>query len=281
MCTLIAGVEILGPRTLVLGANRDESPERASSGPGVLRERPRVIGGRDLVAGGTWLAIREARAVTALMNRRPTSAAANAAATPARAAAGGGALRSRGLLCLDAAAAGPASDAPHTIDPGTGDRHPARLHAALSLIERHAYAACTLVGLDVEEPSWALFAEAGSPPRVRMLEPGWHVLTHAEVDDPDEPRTAWLMERLKGFEPRDPDEALEGIAALLRTHGDPGRGVPGVCLHRERFPTVSSSLVVLGATGPQGSPGSPRYRHAAGPPCTTPYDDASELLGSA
>jgi hypothetical protein len=278
MCTLIAGVGILGPRTLVLGANRDESPERASSGPGVLRERPRVIGGRDLVAGGTWLAIREARAATALMNRRPAPVAANPSV--ARAAAGAEVLRSRGLLCLDAAAAGPASDAPHTIDPGTGERHPARLHAALSLIERHAYAACTLVGLDVEDPSWALFAEAGSPPRVLMLEPGWHVLTHADVDDPDEPRTAYLMDQLKGFEPRDPDEALEGIADLLRTHVDPDHGVPGVCLHRERFPTVSSSLAALGATGPKGAPGTPRYRHAAGPPCTTPYADVSGLFGS-
>jgi hypothetical protein len=275
MCTLIAGVGILGPRTLVLGANRDESPERASAAPGVLLERPRVVGGRDLVAGGTWLAIREARAVTALMNRRPTPAPASPPipsipTAPPRASVG--APRSRGLLCLDAAAAGPRSDAPHTIDPGTGERHPARLHAALSLIERHAYAACTLVGLDVEEPSWALFAEAGTPPRVRMLESGWHVLTHAEVDDPAEPRTAWLLERLKGFGPRDAGEALDGIAALLREHGDPDRGVPGVCLHRERFPTVSSSLIALGALG------TPRYRHAAGPPCTTPYDDASGLL---
>ena len=284
MCTLIAGVGILGPRTLVLGANRDESPGRASAGPGVLLERPRVVGGRDLVAGGTWLAIREARAVTALMNRRSATAPALPPSLPVPApppTASIGALRSRGLLCLDAAAAGPRSDAPHTIDPGTGERHPARLHAVLSLIERHAYAACTLVGLDVEEPSWALFAEAGTPPRVRMLEPGWHVLTHAEVDDPDEPRAAWLLERLRGFAPREADEALEGIAALLRTHEDPDRGVPGVCLHRERFPTVSSSLIALGATGPEGSPGSPRYRHAAGPPCTTPYDDASGLLREA
>ncbi len=227
------------------------------------------------MAGGTWLAIREARAVTALMNRRPTAAPASPPIPPIPAApptASIGALRSRGLLCLDAAAAGPRSDAPHTIDPGTGERHPARLHAALSLIERHAYAACTLVGLDVEEPSWALFVEAGTPPRVRMLEPGWHVLTHADVDDPAEPRTAWLLEWLQRLEPREPDEALDGIAALLVTHEDPDRGVPGVCLHRERFPTVSSSLVALGALG------APQYRHVAGPPCTTPYDDASTLL---
>lgn len=269
MCTLIAGIDLLGPRTLVLGANRDESPERASDGPGVLRERPRVVGGRDRVAGGTWLAIREARAVTALMNRRPTPGVAPRAgsATP----------RSRGLLCLEAAASGPAADAPALIDPGTGERHAARLHSALSLVAREAYAACTLVGLDLEEPSWALLAEAGTETGVRLLEPGWHVITHADVDDPNEPRTAWLMERLRGFSPRNPGEALDGLADLLRTHADPVHGTPGVCLHRDRFPTVSSSLVALGI--PPGEVGAPRYLHAPGPPCTTPYDDVSRLLG--
>ncbi|HEX3113322.1 MAG TPA: NRDE family protein, partial [Candidatus Eisenbacteria bacterium] len=71
MCTLLIGIDVLGPGTAVLGANRDESPERATQGPGILVASPRVIGGRDLVAGGTWLAIRDARFVTALMNRRP------------------------------------------------------------------------------------------------------------------------------------------------------------------------------------------------------------------
>jgi hypothetical protein len=265
MCTLIAGIDLFGSRSLVLGANRDESPERATDGPGVLRERPRVVGGRDRVAGGTWLAIREARAVTALMNRRPT-----AGITPNVDAS---APRSRGLLCLDAAASGPARDAPSTIDPGTGERAPARLHSALSLVARESYAACTLVGLDLEEPSWALLVEAGTDRRVRPLEPGWHVLTHADVDDPNEPRTAWLMERLRGWAPGDASEALQGIADLLRTHGDAARGIPGVCLHRERFPTVSSSLIALGDVGAS------RYLHAAGPPCTTPYDDVSALLG--
>ncbi|HLQ65881.1 MAG TPA: NRDE family protein [Candidatus Limnocylindrales bacterium] len=275
MCTLIAGVDILGSRTLVLGANRDESPQRASAGPGVLRERPRVVGGRDLVAGGTWLAIREARVVTALMNRRPTAGVATAGVASAGAAVGaaGAIPRSRGLLCLDAAALGPSPDAPHTIDPGTGERHAARLQDAIARITRDAYAACTLVGLSVDEPSWALFVEAGVPPRVAMLAPGWHVLTHADVDDVREPRTAYLRGRLEGFAPRDAEEALLGIADLLRTHVDPDRGIPGVCLHGERFPTVSSSLVAIGDLG------APRYRHSAGPPCTTPYADVSGLLG--
>lgn len=277
MCTLIAGVEVLGPRTLVLGANRDESPERASAPPGILRERPRVVGGRDLVAGGTWLAVRDARAVTALMNRRPTPGTAPPAGGPAGEAPfeGGPAPRSRGILCLNAAALGGAQDQPHRIDPGTGERHPARLHAALALIDRDAYAACTLVGLNVDEPSWAILAEAGQETGVRILEPGWNVVTHAEVNDPGEPRTAWLRSRLESLAPRTADEALRAIAALLVTHEDVEHSVPGVCLHRDRFPTVSSSLIALGDLGNRGPQ---RYLHAPGPPCSTPYADLSSLL---
>lgn len=266
MCTLIAGIEVLGPRTLVLGANRDESPGRASAGPGILRERPRVVGGKDLVAGGTWLAVCEARAVTALMNRRPSRGAGHPGA------AGGRDSRSRGLLCLDAASAGWPRDRAHRIDPGTGELYPARLHASLALIQREPYAACTLVGLEADEPSWAILAEAGVETGIRFLARGWNVVTHADLNDPGEPRTAWVRERLHGFAPRGVEEALQGIAALLATHEGPGPGMPGVCLHRDRFPTVSSSLLALGDLG------APRYLHAPGPPCVTPYEDVSALL---
>jgi hypothetical protein len=262
LCTLIAGLDVLGDGTLLIGANRDESPKRPATDPGVLREHPRIVGGRDLIAGGTWLAIREGRFVTALMNRRP---APGDARDPS-------AFRSRGLLCLDAAAEGPSWDAPHAIDPGTGERHPSRRDAALRVLARDAYAHCTLIGLGVDGEAWAIHAGHGGAPRTVTLAPGWHVITHADVDDSTEPRTAWLMERIRDFSAEGAYELLERIAALLRQHADADSGTPGVCLHRERFPTVSSTLLALGNV-----PGG-RYLHAGGPPCVTPYRDVSELL---
>lgn len=259
MCTLIAGIGVPGPGTLILGANRDESPDRATAGPGVLVDRPRVVGGRDLVAGGTWLAVREARFVTALMNRRPVPGDRRDPAT----------LRSRGLLCLDAASSPGSFDAPDALDPGTGERHSPRLSAALRLLDAAGYGHCTLVGLGVDGEAWAIRAGRGGMPAVTAMEPGWHVITHAEVDDPREPRTAWLLERLAGARPGGVAEALDLLGGLLRAHGEDGR--PAVCLHRERFPTVSSTLLALGVPGP-------RYLHAAGPPCVTPYEDRSALL---
>jgi len=268
MCTLIVGIGTLGPGTLVIGANRDESPGRASSGPITLREQPRVVGGRDLVAGGTWLAIRDARFLTALLNRRPVPGGPGGPGDPNDPAS----YRSRGLLCLDAAAAHSTPDAPHRLDPGTGERHSTRLDAALALFERDAYAHCTLVGLDVDGEAWAIHAGHGRPPETMTLAPGWHVITHADPDDPNEPRTAWLLKRLREVKKAGAEGTLEAIAALLRRHEEDG--VPAVCLHRDRFPTVSSTILALGNLE------TPRYLHAAGPPCVTPYADVSKLLDS-
>ncbi|HEU4725207.1 MAG TPA: NRDE family protein [Candidatus Eisenbacteria bacterium] len=278
MCTLIVGREILGPGTLLVGANRDESPGRPSSGPARLRERPPVVGGRDLVAGGTWLAVREARFVAALLNRRP-AAAGGPGGTGARAEATGDAghgdaaapLRSRGLLCIDAAASPPGFDAPAALDPATGEPYPARLDAALRIVGRDRYAPCSLVGLEAGGPSWVIALRPDEAPRASLLAPGWHVITHAEMDDAEEPRTRALLARLEGERPRGVEEGFELLAGLLRHHGD--SAIPAVCLHRDRFPTVSSTLLAL------GTPGAARYAHAGGPPCVTPYEDFSALLG--
>jgi len=237
------------------------------------------VGGRDLLAGGTWLAVREARFVAALLNRRSAPAAAaavTAAATAVSAAVTVSAaaitppLRSRGLLCLDTAASGPRFDTPAAIDPATGDPFPARLDAALRVIGRDRYAPCSLVGLEAGGPSWVITLDPGDEPRASLLDPGWHVITHEAMDDPDEPRTRALLARLSGERPRDASEGFEILAGLLRTHGD--SGAPPVCLHRERFPTVSSTLLSLGA------PGAARYAHADGPPCVTRFEDYSPLL---
>ena len=245
MCTLILGLELLGENTLLIGANRDESPDRPSAGPGVLQAEPRVVGGRDLGAGGTWLAVREERFVAALMNRRPDPADPR---DP-------GAFRSRGLLCLETACA-----------PGLSF-----LDVALESFRRHAYGPCTLVGVGVDGEAWWIHGgRNGSLPVARPIGRGWHVITHGDLDDPNEPRTGALLAALGDRIPPGVDAAVEKVAALLRLHGEDGS--PPVCLHRERFPTVSSSILALGTLGP------PRYLHAPGPPCTTPYEDCSALL---
>jgi uncharacterized protein with NRDE domain len=71
---------------LVVAANRDEFYARPSAAAAPWAEDPRVVGGRDLEAGGTWLGAREDGRFAAVTNVRE----------PTRAAAGG--ARSRGQL---------------------------------------------------------------------------------------------------------------------------------------------------------------------------------------
>jgi uncharacterized protein with NRDE domain len=254
VCTLILGRDVVAPNSVFLGANRDEDPARPSDPPAVLRQDPRVVGGRDRVAGGTWLAIREARAAVAILNRRDRGdgSAANALDR-----------RSRGLLALDVAAANepPARD---------GSAH------ALALARSAPYAPFSLVFAS-PDASWLLVNDGSGTPRAHEISSGWHVITHEDLDDPNEPRTRALRERLLDFRPRTTAEAEARIAELLRSHGEPGEyehALPPVCLHEGRMVTVSSALVWLAHD-------QARYLHAEGRPGETPYRDVSFLLGDA
>jgi uncharacterized protein with NRDE domain len=238
MCTLIIGRDVVAPHSVLLAANRDESPARPADPPMALSESPRVVGGRDRLAGGTWLAVREGPAAVALLNRRELP-------TP-----GPGAKRSRGLLTLEVAAA-PVSSA---------------RQRSLELVGQAAYAGFSLVYATPSE-CWILVNDGG-PPRIVDVSPGWHVLTHQELDDPSEPRAAYLVQRLRQRPPA-PAQAEETLAALLREHGE--GGTPPVCLHQGRMVTVSSSLVRLDPSGA-------RYLHAEGRPCEHAFQDQSRLL---
>ena len=259
MCTLIIGREILGPRTVVIAANRDEDPGRPSDPPRVLIERPRVVGGRDRRAGGTWLAIRERLAAVALLNRRDDTGR-DAGPTPER--------RSRGLLTLEVAAA---EDDPRTPRVGSpSDLSGAALASARRALAETRYAPFSLVFV-APEACWALLHYPGCQPRVVDISPGWHALTHADLDDLEEPRTAWLLADLAGWRPPTLEEAERGLIERLAEHEAGGNPRAAVCIHDGRMVTVSSSLLFL-------APDRASYRHAEGRPCEQPFLDCSALL---
>lgn len=282
MCTLILGRDVLSPGSVLLAANRDEDPARPSDPPQVLRESPRLVGGRDRVAGGTWLAVRQGRAAVALLNRRDRSGG-PAPPAPDR--------RSRGLLALEVA--GAEEIHPQTVPRGRHDRlaspdgglggDDTTREPSLSLGARRSaerairgsrYAPFTLVFASPES-CWLMAhdGDAASPASPAVpISPGWHVLTHADLDDVSEPRTAWLVRELSGFAPRSLEQAERRVDELLRAHGDAPAGIPAVCLHAGRMVTVSTSSVWLAA-------GVSRYRHAEGRPCEHPLMDHSHLLG--
>ena len=90
MCTAILSIEPGAP--VLLAGVRDEHVDRAWQPPGrYWPDHPGLIGGRDLRAGGTWLAVAPgAERVACVLNGRGTMAAA-------------GSRRSRGVLPLQVA----------------------------------------------------------------------------------------------------------------------------------------------------------------------------------
>ena len=78
MCLILFGWQAHPRFRLVLAANRDELHARPSAPAGWWEDTPGVFGGRDRVAGGTWLGITRAGRFAALTNvrdlRRPAPA---------------------------------------------------------------------------------------------------------------------------------------------------------------------------------------------------------------
>lgn len=245
MCTLILGVDMLGPRSMILAANRDEDPERPADPPGVLGETPRLVGGRDRRAGGTWLAVRGSEAAVALLNRRPRGP-------------GPAAPRSRGMLTMDVAAA-----------PAGATAAEVRLREQVA---RHPFGPFSLVWAS-PAACWIATHDPGRPLEVGAIGPGWHVVTHESLDDAREPRTAWLAADLADWRPAGLEEAVLGLRSRLALHAGDRPGAPEVCIHESRMVTVSSSLVWL-----DGSRA--RYLHAEGRPCVATWTDHTALLGT-
>jgi uncharacterized protein with NRDE domain len=223
---------------LIVGANREELHSRGGEPPQVLAGPGTAVGGRDPVAGGTWLGI-NARGLVVAVTNRPRS---QPPAEP----------RSRGLLARDLLGCPTAKIA---------------VDAAARELDRGQYAGCNLVCADVED---AIAIHASDWLRIRPLPPGIHVLTNHDVNDASDRRLGhaawWLHQRTYAC-------AADCVAALKELCGQTGNGDPPICIRKEDRGTVSSSIVVLRRPLERSI-----YLHAQGPPDRTPYEDFSELL---
>ena len=68
MCLLVLSFQAHPDASVILGGNRDEQLHRQSDPPAILSTTPRVIGGRDRQAGGTWLGRNEHGMLAAITN---------------------------------------------------------------------------------------------------------------------------------------------------------------------------------------------------------------------
>lgn len=147
MCLLLIAVDAVPHKPLLLLGNRDEFHARPSAAAQPWQENPHVVGGRDLVAGGSWLALRDDGRCAAVTNLRT--------GVPATAP------RSRGDLVRDFVLGGQApADYLDALRAKVGDYGPFNL----------------VVG-DAD----GVFALGSSDRRVRALGAGVHVISNGPI----------------------------------------------------------------------------------------------------
>src|SRR5262245_41264850 len=213
---------------LIVAANRDERFDRPAVPITVLREtRPRILGGRDELAGGTWLAVNEHGVVAGLTNQ-PSSNGRD----PAK--------RSRGELPLAFASWASAAQA---------------VQAVTAALDPASYNPCWMLVGDREALFFIGIAGSGRP-EVEQLGPGLHVLENAALR-PRSAKAAFITELVTQALPAQRDAGAAGavtaLEAVLRDHrpaiSEPqtdssGRVRPpelsAACVHGEGYGTRSA-----------------------------------------
>ena len=198
---------------LLLVANRDEVHQRATLGAHIWPTRPQLIGGQDLVAGGSWLLTNQEGRWATLTNIRephhpqPTHPL------------------SRGQLVVQAMSSDPAAFAEQLPQ------------------NRHLYAGFNLLWGDQHQAWYFNNRQALEP---QLLEPGVHLLSNAFLNTPW-PKTQRLQARVYNWLASKATTTDALFNALADTTQAPDQDLPntGVSLEWERF---LSSIFIRGAT---------------------------------
>ncbi len=269
MCTLALYFQAIQDHPLVIAANRDEFLSRPSSSPEVLADSPWVFGGKDLLAGGTWLGINSNGMVVGILNRR---------SGPKKEKVG---KRSRGLLCLDLLKA----------------KDPSEARERLRQDEVNIYDPFNLVfANDIEA---YIAHNAREVVEIVNLDPGVHVVSNVSIYDRSGGKTnhatALFADAARlitqGSFDRSPKEtesrsnlrspaqpsSIRLFRRILSDHRlSEGSSNPreAICVHAGEYGTVSSSILIYRANEKKFD-----FYHASGPPCRSDYERCTLYAG--
>lgn len=251
---------------LLLAGNRDELRSRPWRTPGRhWPDRPEVVAGLDVLAGGSWLGVNEHGVVAVILNRPGTLGP----------SAG---KRSRGELVLDALdveEAEAAADALAELDP--------EAYRAFNLIVADAHEAFWLrhagtfptFGFRAEDGSWREVDAAdmpsaagarrpvGSGIEVREIPTGLSMITAFDLNDLSSPRIAKFLPEFRAAPVPEPEQGdwsgwLRVLSDRVAADQDPKNAMNIVS--EGDYGTICTSLVALPPEGP------PRMWFAAGRP---------------
>lgn len=244
MCLLIVLSRVHHELPLVVAANRDERLDRPATPMTVLLDgNPRVLGGRDEQAGGTWFALNDRGVFAGLTNRPPPDGA-----SPAK--------RSRGELPLALAAHTSAARAVEAMAAGFS---PANYNPAWILVgDRESLFAVDMTGT--------------LAPGVTPLPPGLHIVENHPPGS-ETAKVAHVRELLAGVEGLAADALVTRLEAVLADHRPAATGerawLSAACVHADGYGTRWSGIVTV----PREPGAAPRFRYADGPPCRARFVD--------
>jgi len=240
MCLLLLQFRDVPESPLMVGFNREEFFGRPAAGPQILPDDPAIMCGLDRRAGGTWLGVNEFGLFVAVTNRLKSKLPAGP--------------RSRGLLCLDLLRSASCREA---------------IAQAASELSADRYAGANFVCADSSE---AAVVHGGDGVEIVHLEPGLHLITNANVDDPSDVRQQFARDQIQRQQPKSSSEFVAAARELLRVPiREPGQ--VGIVLRGEDRGTVSSTILSLPESLTEAT-----YLYADGPPDEHDYADYSPLL---
>jgi uncharacterized protein with NRDE domain len=234
MCTLVILRRPEHDWPVIIGANRDEMIDRPAKPPARhWPDRPEVVAGLDLLAGGSWFGLNDWGVAAAVLNR-----------TGSLGPAAG--VRSRGELVLEALDHADAVDAA----------------AALSYLDPASYRSFNLIIADNRDGFWVRHTGRGRI-EARPLADGLSVIAAGDVDELTTPRLALARPRFLRAPPPDPErDEWTAWQDLLGDAAAPP-GAPPEAAMRFRTPngfaTVSSALIALPAVPSPERPAVFRY----------------------
>jgi uncharacterized protein with NRDE domain len=214
MCLITLAYRCHPDYPLLVAANRDEFYRRPTAAAQFWAEAPRLLAGRDLEAGGTWMGITECGRFAAVTNHR------NPPSTPPK-------PRSRGMLTLDyLLGAAPAPDYLQSLARRAGD-----------------YAGFNLVLADHS----GLFYFSNVENRLRRLPPGVYSLSNALLDA-NWPKQRRAARALAALIPGAVDHGELRATVSDRTPAT-DEELPDTGIGRELERALSSQFIVTGDYG--------------------------------
>jgi uncharacterized protein with NRDE domain len=219
MCLVSIAFRVHPDYPLILAGNRDEYHARPSAAADWWEDEPHILGGRDLQAGGTWLAVSKAAHLAVVTNRPELPA--------------------------------PDTDALSRGDLVSGALSPQRFGLDEVEAQHHRYGGFSLFVANRERLT-VLTGGNGIGFTADRLQPGIYAISNTALDQPW-PKTDWIRDRIQEVVARPEPDAGKLLDLLARRESVPAASSHGIpakpFIVGDDYGTRCSTVVLIRADG--------------------------------